>query len=151
MIVVDLGCHTHGTQDSVQHLIERFTPELLFGFDPHPQLVERVERIGETTAVFACRAAWTTNATRSLRVDGSRTRLAGDGADVAQTFDLAWWLFTLPHTEIVVKMDVEGAEAELFHHLRHRQADLLLQRVLVEWHGAQPEMQLACPVEEWSL
>lgn len=149
MIVVDLGCHTHGDQDSIRKLIRRYKPRILFGFDPHPETVEGIERVDGSVVVIARIAAWTVDGISHLHVDGTATVLVGDGGSLTETFDLAAWLFTLPRVPITLKLDVEGAEYELLPHLRHRQADELLERVLVEWHGAPADFDLSCPVEEW--
>jgi hypothetical protein len=149
MIVVDLGCQTYGGEESIQKLTARFNPALLFGFDPHPETPDEVRQIGETTVVTARKAAWVIDGARQIHVDGSRTRLAGGGDTAVQTFDLAAWLFTLPRTPTVLKLDVEGAEHELLPHLAHRMADRLLDLILVEWHGDPSDVDLACPVERW--
>jgi hypothetical protein len=149
VIVVDLGCQTYGTEESTMRLIERFDPQILYGFDPHPETLDAVKMIGGTTVVTARKAAWVIDGARSVHVDETRTRIAGDGELLVQTFDLAAWLFTLPRIPTVLKMDVEGAEYELLPHLVHRMADRLLERVLVEWHGDPAEVDLACPLELW--
>lgn len=149
MIVVDLGCHTHGDQQSILPLIARFQPKLLLGFDPHPETIESIEAIGGTLVVTTRKAAWMRDGTVPIHVDGTRTRIAGDGDQIAQTFDLAAFLFVLPRVPIILKVDVEGAEHDLLPHLRHRHADELLDRILVEWHGEPIAVHLACPVEDW--
>jgi hypothetical protein len=150
VIVVDLGCQTYGTEESVLRLIERFNPQILYGFDPHPETPDAVKVIGGTTVVTARKAAWVIDGARSVHVDATKTRIAGDGELLVQTFDLAAWLFTLPRIPTVLKMDVEGAEYQLLPHLSHRMADRLLDRVLVEWHGGDPaDFDLACPLELW--
>jgi hypothetical protein len=149
VIVVDLGCQTYGTEESVLRLIERFNPQILYGFDPHPETPDAVKVIGGTTVVTARKAAWVIDGARSVHVDATKTRIAGDGELLVQTFDLAAWLFTLPRIPTVLKMDVEGAEYELLPHLAHRMADRLLERVLVEWHGDPADVDLACSLEPW--
>lgn len=148
MIVVDLGCHTHGDQDSIRKLIRRYEPEILFGFDPHPETVEGIERVDGSVVVIARRAASTVDGVGYLHLDGTATRLARDGLPT-HTFDLAAWLLTLPRVLIVLKLDVEGAEYDLLPHLHDRLADELLERLLVEWHGDPLDINFACPVEEW--
>jgi FkbM family methyltransferase len=149
VIVVDLGCHTHGDADSIHHLIERFNPRLLYGFDPHPENIERVTMVGTTTVVTARRAAWTADRPVSINLDGSRTRISDTGPP-ANAFDVARWLRTLPRVPTVLKMDVEGAEYKLLPHLRANGVDALIDLILVEWHGVHAHLGLACAVEEWT-
>jgi methyltransferase FkbM-like protein len=149
VIVVDLGCQTYGSEESVEKLISLYSPALLYGFDPHPETADTVRRIGDTTVVTARKAAWVIDGTRQIHVDGSSTRIAGDGDVAAQTFDLSAWLFTLPRVPTVLKLDVEGAEYELLPHIAHRMADRLLERILVEWHRDPLDLDLDCPVQPW--
>lgn len=149
MIVIDLGCQTHGDQDSITPLIERYNPLVLYGFDPHPETRDTIFRVNKTTVVVAQKAAWTVDGIAHLLVAGTATTIASDGGLLAQTFDLAAWLFVLPRLPTILKLDVEGAEYQLLPHLRHRQADERLDRILVEWHGEPLDIDLACPVEDW--
>lgn len=149
MIVVDLGCHTHRDQDSITPLIARYNPLVLYGFDPHPDTRDTITRINKTTVIVARKAAWTVDGNHHLAVDGTATKLDGQGDVLTQTFDLAAWLFVLPRLPTILKLDVEGAEYDLLPHLRHRQADELLDGILIEWHGEPLSIDLACPVEDW--
>lgn len=149
MIVVDLGCKSHGTEHSVEPLIERFRPQILYGFDPHPQLHEGITASGHTMIVTARKAAWLHDGEARYHQNGSESHLDPDGDATVETFDLAAWLATLPRIPTVLKMDVEGAEHTLLPHLRHRRADRLLDLVLVEWHGQTGEVELACKVDPW--
>jgi len=149
VIVIDLGCHTHGDADSIHTLIARFGPRLLYGFDPHPQNLERVITIGTTTVVTARRAAWVTDGPLTFTIDGSRTRIGGNHQ--AEAFDLVRWLRTLPRVPTIMKLDVEGAEHEILRHLRANSVDELLDLILVEWHGPPTKLVYACPVEEWTI
>lgn len=149
MIVVDLGCKSHGNERSIEPLIERFKPQILYGFDPHPQLSEGITGEGRTTVVTARKAAWVFTGESRYHQNGSESHLDPDGTATVETFDLAAWLHAFPLVPIVLKMDVEGAEHVLLPHLAHTHADRLLDLILVEWHGQPRPVELACKVEPW--
>lgn len=157
MIIVDVGCHRHEAEESVEKLVSRFAPELLLGFDPHPQLLEGLMWLGDTLVVRRRAAAWTWDGVVRFRVDGTRSAVVSrtmdrEGNDYVACFDLSSLILSLP-MPIVLKLDAEGAEYPLFSHLHRTDADARLERVLVEWHPASPHARrvptLRCPVEEW--
>lgn len=144
MIVVDVGCATHGSEESMQKLIDRFQPETLYGFDPHA--TEGVSRIGDTPVVqYAC-AAWIEDGYVSWRPNVTRSCVvaAHESAATVACVDFAAWL--RPHVDagpVIVKLDCEGAEFALLARLREWGLLDRLERLLVEWH-------LGCPFEEWT-
>src|SRR5262245_60715482 len=163
-IVVDLGCcsYQHGNklEDSIQLLIKRFKPKVLFGFDPHPALREVVGDVYGTTVITTRKAAWTNDGEVGLCLQGNCTHVDSDEEQRAKTFDFAAWIRALPEARIVLKVDVEGAEYVLLPHLI--QWDLIdrFSRILVEWHegeyanGYESDRQsildqIPCPVESW--
>lgn len=158
MIVVDVGAMLQGPEESVHKLIDRFQPELLYAFDPHPAFVEGVDRIDDTVVVSRRAAAWTKDGYVGLLVDGICTGVDHAGVPV-RCFDLAAWLWTLPFAGggVVLKLDAEGAEYPLLHEVGLSSVDAYLDRVIVEWHppetahgfyGDRPVLR--CPVEEWA-
>lgn len=159
MIVVDLGCKAHGNESSIPALVARFKPEILFGFDPYPELGAGLEMVGGTLVVATRAAAWIRNDTLRLAVDGSSSNVVGYGqagrVDVP-AFDFASWLELLPEPP-VVKMDIEGSEYPILLDLAVRQRSHLIQRLLVEWHpqtfyACPPDWltsMLDCPTENW--
>lgn len=162
MIVIDVGCHPQGPEESVYNLIERFQPDLLLGFDPYPELVEGVECVGDTLVVRRRVAAWTRADIMPIRVEGITTGLTmfGDPDHVpVKSFDLPGLIEALPATAgIVLKLDAEGVEYPILADIVERDIDLLLERVLVEWHPEEtahdmwiePRPVLRCIVEEWA-
>lgn len=150
MIVVDLGCATIGTEESVLKLTRRFRPLLLFGFDP---LVTPGQRVVDSTVIIeSAAAAWTCDGFVSWHADTTRSRVVSDdeSAVAVQAFDLNAWLRVLPSTaEVLLKLDVEGAEYPLLERLHDDGLDEGLNRVIVEWH-AEERVELNCPVEEWT-
>lgn len=164
-IVVDLGCcsYQRGNQleDSITTLIKRFKPKVLFGFDPHPGLQEGVGQVHGTTVITSRRAAWTFDGMSPLELQGNCTHLTtGAEHDLVGTFDIASFIGSLPDLNIVLKIDVEGAEYALLPHLA--EADLMdkFTRVLIEWHtgeyanGLESDRdpilaKISCPVESW--
>ena len=163
MIVVDVGCHPQGAEESVHNLCRRFQPSILFGFDPYPALEEGVEWVGSTLVVRRRLAAWINLGMVPFKVDGIASRVTNDEGDShVRCFDLSEFLMTLP-TPIILKLDAEGSEFPILHHLAARGGDERLDLVLVEWHeGVDPggdyfggtwseigRPELKCPVEFW--
>lgn len=148
MIVVDVGCAPRGDDVSVEPLIERFQPRVLYGFDPAEQQARH--QIGETEVVISSVAAWTFTGTVAYEERGLRSAV-GSGPETVSCFDLSEWLETLPAgEEIVLKIDAEGAEYPLLEKLHERELDARLTLLLVEWHGPPLELPFRCPVEEWA-
>ena len=163
-IVVDLGCCSYQlgnrVEDSIQTLIRRFKPAVLFGFDPHPALTEKVGTVYGATVITSRRAAWTHDGVAGLTLESNCTHIDLDEEQTTKVFDLASWIRALPDTNIVLKMDVEGAEYVLLPHLIEQGLMDRFSRVLVEWHegryahgwesAREPILAgIPCEVEEW--
>lgn len=173
MIVVDLGCYPHGHEVSIERLIDRYAPDVLYGFDPYPELVEgetfrSLERVGARTPhgvriLLERKAAWTFDGEvemtlvpgerawdSTLMRDKNSRREWQQGALVSvPCFDIARFLREVePVGEgLILKMDIEGAEFPLCEHLIGTHTDALVGRLLVEWHdqkmGYPPERRSA--------
>jgi FkbM family methyltransferase len=169
LVVVDLGCYTHPgypEDESTRTLIERFDPKTYYGFDPHPDLVERMESVkGGTDVVIFRMAAATYRGSISYdpRPDRPLAAATGSGPLIVPCFDFAAWLsvLTIGRLRVIVKMDVEGAEYTLLPHLIETGAIQWIKRLLIEWHrppiGPDDWQQrrdmlvplIPCEVEEW--
>ena len=163
-IVIDLGClgwaRNGGVEDSILTLIKRFHPKVLYGFDLHPALQEKMGDVDGTLVVTARRAAWTNDGEVGFDTQGNCTHVDSDQIARVEAFDLAAWVRTLPEARIVLKVDVEGAEYVLLPHLiRHGLMDRF-SHLLVEWHsepyanGFEADRAsilegVECPVEDW--
>lgn len=165
-IVVDVGCYTHDDDESVETLIDRFAPRILFGFDPYPQMGSGVDTIRGTECLFARQAAWIRSGKLCLNINGLRTNHTGMETvnppvwEDVPCFDLGAWLAVLPPVGITMKLDCEGAEFGLLPWLMHLDIDRRLDRILVEWHHDKLPVytqvdvdellsRLRCPVETW--
>lgn len=163
-IVVDLGCCSYERngrlEDSIQTLIKRFRPRILFGFDPHPGLPDRVDQVYGTTVITSRRAAWTEDISVPLELQGNCTHVTLTGEHFVWGFDLAAWVRQLPDVNIVLKVDVEGAEYVLLPHLISHGLMDRFSHLLVEWHtepyanGLEADRAsilegIECPVETW--
>ncbi len=163
-IVVDLGCCSYERngrlEDSIQTLVKRFKPSVLFGFDPHPGLPDAVGQVYGTTVITSRRAAWTNDCNVGIALQGNCTHVDLDEVGGAQAFDIANWVRALPEARIVLKVDVEGAEYVLLPHLIAHGLMDRFSHVLVEWHsgeyanGYESDRDVIleaidCPVEEW--
>jgi FkbM family methyltransferase len=174
MIVVDLGCFPHHDHISIERLVERYRPDVLYGFDPWPELVEGETYVGDTRLVLERKAAWIEDGeiefarVRGLRGWDSTVMRAKDSRNEwtkagrvmhVPCFDLSAWLRALPERP-VVKLDVEGAEFPILEHLHQQGTDALVAELLVEWHDEKMADDLAarraelmsvlrCPVRPW--
>lgn len=155
MIVVDLGCCTYGADESVEMLIERFAPHVLFGFDASSTLKDGVDWIRSTTCVFSRRAAWTYDGEIGFNEDGIRGHIAPGGMRNIPCFDFSAWIRTLP-SPVVVKMDIEGAEYPIIEKLHadgtDKNIELLMVELHTDWwsHGRENKLPpLRCKVETW--
>lgn len=145
MIVVDIGSKTHTGEESIEKLVERFHPTILYGFDPHHVTGPDGERwkIGSTEVWVQSKAAWIYDGSVPFRLDGSASTI-GLGTPV-ECFDLCAFLapkLATGYTDVVLKLDCEGAEFTLINALRSAGLLEQLKLLLVEWH-------LPCPFEEW--
>jgi FkbM family methyltransferase len=161
-IVVDVGCADWNDERSVDLLIHRFAPRMLFGFDPTPAVAARVRgySTGRTRVEIRRSAAWTKDGWQMLHGEGSRATLVGVSAGVlVECFDLARWLQDLSE-RVILKLDCEGGEYRLLSHLIATGQIKWVERLLVEWHdehdvaNERPVLEdvlarLRVPVEEW--
>ena len=173
MIVVDLGCFPHLDEVSIEPLLERYRPDLLYGFDPWPGLKEGEIEVDGARVILARMAAWVEDGeiefarmrgrrawdSTVMRNKDSRREWSGAGEIVrVPCFDFSTWLRGLPEPP-VVKFDVEGAEFPILEHMVMTGADELVSEVLVEWHDDKMEnfderrstleARLQCPVKLW--
>jgi hypothetical protein len=169
-IVVDLGCCSYQRgnrlEDSIQTLIKRFKPTVLFGFDPHPGLPDAVGQVYGTTVITSRRAAWNFDGRIGLALQGNCTHVSEEPTvaqsmtGIATCFDIAAWVRALPEAKTVLKVDVEGAEYVLLPYLIEQGLMDRFSRILVEWHtgayanGYESDREsilakIQCPVEEW--
>lgn len=163
-IVIDLGClgwpKLGGVEDSILTLIKRFHPKVLFGFDLHPALTEKMGDVDGTLVITSRRAAWTHNSQVGFSTQGNCTHVDLFQVERVEAFDLAAWVRTLPEARIVLKVDVEGAEYVLLPHLIDQGVIDRFSRILVEWHDGQYANsfesdrasileQIPVPVEDW--
>ena len=173
MIVVDLGCFPHRDEISIEPLIRRYRPDVLYGFDPWPALVEGETELDGTRVILERKAAWVEDGeiefarvrglrawdSTVMRAKCSRAEWTGAG-DVIRVpcFDFSEWLRRLPEAP-VVKLDVEGAEFPILERLVEQGTDELVAELLVEWHedkmpdyaGRKDELlgRLRCQVAPW--
>lgn len=175
-IVIDVGCARYGQESSVDRLLERYEPDLLYGFDPNTERLEmvRAEFGDNDSLILSNAAAWVYDGHVRFVEEGLRSRVSMLEGDPVPCIDLARFIQELPHvlsTEIILKLDCEGAEIPLLHHLHDTEADALLSLCLVEWHcencgtggeqhtaSCSPQKRsvpkvtnLRCPVERWVL
>jgi FkbM family methyltransferase len=157
MIVVDVGCASYANADSVGYLVERFSPSVLYGFDPNQEA--EVRNVNGTRCVLSPQAGWTHDGYLTFYRDehdwaASRAweTLAGDNpADVKPCIDVAGFIQKLSHgEEVVLKLDCEGAEYPILERLHSTTLDRRLTLLLVEWHSEQ-RVEVDCPVEEWGM
>ncbi len=149
-VVVDVGCKNWGEPDeSVIKLIDRFKPDILFGFDPHPDLSEGITKVGDTVVIICNKAAWTSSGRTAFREDEIASHIRSGGELSCDTFNLKEFLRSLPECELVVKLDCEGAEYPLLADLMSDETHELIDTLLVEWHSKGNRPGLREWVENW--
>jgi FkbM family methyltransferase len=145
--------------------VKRFRPDVLYGFDPWPALVEGESELEGTRVILARKAAWITDGeiefarvqglrawdSTVMREKNSRREWSGPSEIIrVPCFDFSSWLRTLPEPPIV-KLDVEGAEFPILERMVETGADALVTELLVEWHDdkmadlSRPKGDPACP------
>lgn len=168
-LVIDVGCASHGADQSIGPLIERFRPDRLIGMDPQVRPSEYTA-YGTKVTLWQM-AAWTHNGMVGFVGDNLGARVDETGTEVP-CIDFPLWLVDQPVNSIV-KMDCEGSEYALLERMYEIGADLPLQLLLVEWHcswcghgvwshaescenreasearALRWEAKLRCPVERW--
>jgi len=148
LIVVDLGCFPHRDEISIEPLVRQYQPDLLYGFDPWPGLVEGEVDLAGTRVILERKAAWIEDGeiefahvprfrawnSTVMRAKNSRGEWSGSGTIIrVPCFDFSSWLRELPERP-VVKMDVEGAEFPILERMVEEGSDALVAELLVEWH-----------------
>ncbi len=163
-VVVDLGCQPHGKDYSVEPLVKRFAPKQLLGFDPAASPT-RYDLDG-TEVVIDGSAAWVRDGTLQLSGAGDEATVMGassarNGTEfTVPCFDFSTWIHDLDEPEVIVKMDIEGAEVPVLEKLVADGNDERISLLLIEWHDryfnahftlrrAVVEESLRCPVEVW--
>ncbi len=169
MIVVDIGCMTYPgypEDESMLKLIDRFRPEVYYGFDPHPAQNEYDGSAGSFTpqavTIVRRQAAWKYDGTLALMMPPAvvnplrtfTTEKASVQTPRVTCFDLARWLVSKRlwyglDEKFVVKMDCEGAEYELIEYLESTEAMRFIDLLLVEFHGDRERPSISVPWEEW--
>ncbi len=163
-VVVDLGCKLWGSDSSIGPLVDRFSPDILYGFDPAATPASYV--LTETPVVIEQSAAWTYNGTMKFSGNGDSatvmsTSSAWNGTERdVPCFDFSEWLEAFDGTEVVVKMDIEGSEVPILEKVIADGTDNRISLLIVEWHDGSfdrgfsrrrkaIESVLRCPVEIW--
>lgn len=164
MIVVDIGCMSypaHPEDESKLKLIDRFRPEVYYGFDPHPAQEEYDGIAGSFTpqaiTIVRRKAAWIYDGTIGLVTTPAvlnplrtfTTEKAAPKEARCECFDLSRWLEGLSE-QVVLKLDCEGAEYDLIEHLEQTGSIHFVDLLLVEWHGERERPKISVPWEEWA-
>lgn len=161
-IVIDVGCARYGGDYSIERLIEKFEPDILYGFDPSWEDGMYVAEEGcKTSVVVSGMAAWTHRGTVRFLEDGLNGQIGdADHWPWVPCVDLARFIHKQPtEAEIILKMDCEGSEYELLEHLMAKGVDERLSLAWIEWHPrgvpdpaerrASIERRIRCPLDEW--
>lgn len=134
-IVIDVGCATHGGDESIRRLIDGYQPKLLFGLDP--QVRADAYTLDATEVHLYPLAGWVADEMITMRGHGlgMGVRYDGGGGIEVQGVDLARWIDRLPaDTPLIVKLDAEGSEWRIVPHLIDSHSALQVSLLLIEWH-----------------
>lgn len=151
-VVVDLGCADRGQWFSLQALAEKYRPEIIYGFDPSPQLDTSVNDVNGTPVKLVRKAAWLFNGRVPFTDEQTSGRMGTIefGEITVPCFDFSRWLKR--HGPAVVKMDIESSEYKLLPKLIEDGTDKLIEELIIEWHYHPDEWvlsRLTCPVTAW--
>jgi hypothetical protein len=134
MIVIDVGCAKHGSDESIPYLIEEFQPDILYGFDPAAEAATNYGGKGDVSVVVRPEVAWICDGEIGFKVAGLGGRVDPGARTTFPCFDLARFINERYSEEIVLKMDAEGSEYDLLPHLIATGADERLKLLWIEWH-----------------
>lgn len=166
-VVIDLGCYSHGQAkfDSLHALAEKYRPPLLLGYDPLVKPLgygrDGAHDVSSTVVLVQPVAAWTHTGFVGFERNGVESRVGGLDSPQVPCFDLTALIVALAGQNIVLKLDVEGAEFKLLEHLLVTGVSGRIGRLLIEWHDHVPSAVsvatrrsvildlLECPVEDW--
>lgn len=156
MIVIDVGACGWVEETSIEKLVERYSPDVLWAFDPYPEFTKCERMIGATRVVQQQQAAWLYDGMVGFFSDGTCSKVRNGAQHRVECFNLSQFLSKMA-VGTVLKLDCEGAEYPLLEDLIGTGQDLRLGLLLVEWHDL-PEFEaerdwllghLRCRVEEW--
>ena len=157
--VIDVGCARYGGDFSIERLIEEFSPEILYGFDPswEPPMFDPPADL-KTIVHISNEAVWTHDGVVQFTINGLNGQVTTTGPE-RPCVDLARVVRELPDDDIVLKVDAEGSEYELLEHLMAKGMDNRLRLAWIEWHpfGAKDwsqrrasiERRIQCELTEW--
>lgn len=159
MIAIDVGAAQHRDPvTSVERIIQRFDPPILYAFDPLASPYP--PRVGKTRVVTVRAAAWTHDGSLRFALDGTRSRIGATGVET-RCIGLARFIRDQEDTDIVLKIDAEGAEYALLEQLAEEKLDRWLRIAWVEWHPETHDgdrsredwlkKNLVCKVEDWTF
>ena len=162
-IVIDVGCARYGGDYSIERLIEKFEPDVLYGFDPawEDSMYEPIINVYKTDVIVSREVAWIRNGQVRFMLDGLNGQVGdADFWPLVRCMDLARFIRRFPTAdEIILKLDCEGSEYDLLEHLIATGTDERLSLAWVEWHPrgtawpakkrASLENRLRCHVDEW--
>lgn len=159
MIAIDVGAAQHRDEiTSVERIVERFHPPTLYAFDPLASPYP--PRIDHTRVVTVRAAVWTHDGSLRFSLEGTRSRIAAAGTEV-RCIGLSRFIRDQEDTDVVLKIDAEGAEYALLEQLAQEHLDRWIRVAWVEWHpethdGDRSREQrlkneLVCKVEDWTF
>lgn len=143
-VVIDIGCRRYGNDYSIERLIEKHKPVLLYGFDPNEQ--DRTDEHEGTKIVVYRAAVWVHDGETSYVNPGTRgTITSGTGTPMLNVDTVVREIIAQhPDHDIVLKMDAEGSEYGILEHLIAEGSDKLVSLAWVEWH--EPDRK---PYRQW--
>lgn len=150
-IVVDCGANVGRV---LEHLVDFYPTAIFHAFEPNPNLHAQVrttiERFSDVKAYLHKEAVWVSNGTIPLYLDHdiSSTLLRNKRSNsrwppidysrfiMVPCIDFGQWLqhAVRPEDQVIVKMDIEGAEYEVLEHLVKTDAINLIDILYIEWH-----------------
>src|SRR5215204_7753723 len=122
-VVIDIGCATYNGDSSIERLIRRFEPDVLYGFDPALTSDVSPYAVVGTRIELSATAAYVYEGEIGFNYDRTRSAIDIESKVKVPCFDLAEFVLSLGTDGIVLKIDAEGAEYALLEHLIATGAD----------------------------
>lgn len=150
-IFIDLGAYNGDTiemfcKGEMIPLEVPITEYAIYAFEPNPVIFHTLKWEGKAmSCVFDNKAAWTENGTIEFTIDNASSPLGstlmkskkiwGKGTIIeVESFDFSEWIKQFKDDDVIVKMDIEGAEFPILEKMIADGTLSIIKKLFVEMH-----------------